>query len=84
MATDRLNVRLDRERRRRLKELAAEQGAPVSETIRRLIDRAYDETLRARRRRAAQALAELEVEDVPAPDTLSRQLEDAHELGGLP
>ena len=83
MTTERLDVRLDQERRRKLRELAAEQGAPVSEMVRRLIDRAYEETLPARRRRAAQELGRLEIEDVPDPETLSRQLEGAHEPGGL-
>ena len=70
MATDRLDVRLDPGHRRKLTEVAVEQGAPVSETVRRLIDRAYEETVRARRKRAAHALARLQVEDVPDPDTL--------------
>ena len=83
MATERLDVRLDQERRRKLRELAAEQGAPVSEMVRRLIDRAYEDTLQARRRRAAQELGRLEIEDVPDPETLSRQLEGTHDSGGL-
>ncbi len=72
MAADRLDVRLDPEHRRMLSELAVERGAPVSETIRGLIDRACEAALQARRRRAAQLLAQLEVEDVPDPATLSR------------
>jgi hypothetical protein len=83
MTTERLDVRLDPEHRRKLRELAAEQGAPVSETVRRLIDEAYEETLKARRRRAAQVLVQLEIEDVPDPATVSRQLEGAYEPGGL-
>ena len=34
MTVERLDVRLDRERRRKLRELAAEQGVPVSEDVR--------------------------------------------------
>ena len=83
MAIDRLDVRLDQERRRKLQELAKEQDAPVSETVRRLIDRAYEETLAARRKRAAQELCQLAVEDVPDPETLHRQLEATHESSGL-
>ena len=63
--------RLDQERRRKLRELAAEQGAPVSETVRRLIDSACEETLRGRRQRAAYELGRLEIEDVPDQATLS-------------
>jgi hypothetical protein len=83
MVTERLDVRLDQERRRKLRELAAEQGAPVSEMVRRLIDRAYEETLVTRRTRAARELGRLEIEEVPNPETLRRQLEAAHESGGL-
>lgn len=83
MTIERLDVRLDQERRRKLREVAAEQGAPVSEMVRRLIDRAYEETIDARRKRAAQELGQLELEDVPDAATLSRQLEAAHESGDL-
>ncbi len=84
MITERLDVRLDRERRRKRGELAAEQGAPISEMVRCLIDRAYEETLQARRKRAAEDLDRLEIADVPDPATLSRRLEGAHEPCGLP
>ena len=83
MATERLDMRLDQERRRKLRELATEQGTPVSEMVRRLIDRAYEETLAARRKRAAHELSRLEVEEVPDPATLHRQLEATHEPSGL-
>jgi hypothetical protein len=82
-ATDRLEIRLDTERRARLMALTQEQGVTVSALVRGLIDRAYEESLRARRRRAAQQLCELEVEDVPDPETLNRQLDSTHDLGPL-
>lgn len=83
MAIERLDVRLDQERRRKLRDLAAEQGTPVSEMVRRLIDRAYEDSLGARRQRAARELGRLEIEDVPDPATLHHQLEATHEPGGL-
>ena len=83
MAIERLEVRLNQEHRRKLREMAAEQGTPVSETVRRLIDRAYEDSVVARRRRAAQELGRLEIEDVPDPAILIRQLEAAHEPGDL-
>ena len=83
MAIERLEVRLDQERRRKLKELAAEQGAAVSQIVRNLIDRAYEDTLGARRKRAARELGRLQIEDVPGSEELRRQLEAAHEPGGL-
>jgi hypothetical protein len=48
-----------------------------------MIDQAYEETLRGRRR-SARELARLEVEDVPDPVTLSRQLEGTYEPADLP
>ncbi|NQW17179.1 MAG: hypothetical protein HQ478_06795 [Chloroflexi bacterium] len=83
MATERLELRLDGEQRRRLDELAEEEGTAVSETVRRLIDRAYEETLNERRKRAAEEIGQLEVEDVPEPETVTRQLEGAHESGSV-
>lgn len=84
MATERLEVRLDPEHRRRLSELAAARGAPVSEVVRQIIDQAYEDALRRQRLRAAEELAELEVEDVPDPETLARQLEGAYDSAHLP
>ena len=83
MTTERLDVRLDQERRRKLRELAAAQGTAVSEMVRRLIDRAYEDTLATRRKRAAQKLGQLQIEDVPDPAALRRQLESAHEPGSI-
>ena len=53
MAGDRLDVRLDREGRRKLSELAAERKTAVSELVRQIIDEAYEDSLQARRLRAA-------------------------------
>jgi len=75
VAINRLDVRLDGERRRKLRELADEQAASVSEIVRRLIDLAYEESVKARRKRAAQELGRLEAEDVPDSATRHRRLE---------
>ena len=80
---NRLDVRLDSEHRRRLEELAQENGLPISEVVRRLIDGAYEDIVRTRRKQAIETLIGLNVEDPPDPDTLSRELEAAHEPGGL-
>ena len=79
----RLDVRLDDEHRRRLEELVEERGVPISEVVRCLIDDAYEDTMRERRRDAVERLVKLEVEDTPDAATLSRELEAAHEPGGL-
>ena len=79
----RLDVRLDAVRRRRLEELVEESGTPISEVVRRLIDDAYESVALERRRQAVGRLIRLEVEDPPDAATLSRELEAAHEPGGL-
>ena len=79
----RLSVRLDDEQRRRLDELVEARGAPISEVVRRLIDDAYEEIMLERRRAAVERMAAMEIEDVPDPETLSRELEAAHEPGGI-
>ena len=81
--TTRLDVRLEAEHRRRLEALAQERGLPISEVVRCLIDRAYDEVIRERRRRAVEILTALNVEDPPDPDILSRELGEAHEPDGV-
>ncbi len=79
----RLDVRLDAEQRRRLEELAETSARPISDIVRGLIDDAYEDVLRERRRQAVERLIKLEVEDPPDAATLSRELEAAHEPGGL-
>jgi uncharacterized protein (DUF1778 family) len=79
MASERLEVRLDPEHRRKLAEVAESRGMRVSELVRRLIDESYEDVLRERRRGAARRLAELELEDVPDPEVLTRQLESTHD-----
>ncbi len=79
----RLDVRLDEERRRRLEELVETRGVPISDVVRTLIDDAYEDVMRERRRQAVERLVSLEVEDPPDATTLSRELEFAHEPGGL-
>jgi predicted transcriptional regulator len=85
MASDRYEIRLDSEHRRKLKELAMVRDAPASEVVREMIDEAYEEdVLRERRKAAARRIAELEVEDVPDPETLSRQLASTYDSPDIP
>lgn len=80
MVTERLEVRLDEEHRRRLSEIASTRGEPVSQVVRELIDRCYEETLQRERVRAARELADLSLEDVPEPEVLARQLAESNEI----
>jgi hypothetical protein len=66
-----------------LEELVEKRGVPISEVVRCLIDDAYEDVIQERRRSAVGRLTRLEVEDVPDAATLSRELEEAHEPGGL-
>jgi hypothetical protein len=81
MTTQRLDIRLDRERRQKLSELAQKKRVSISELIRAMIDREYEAVEGQRRIEAAGRIAAMQIEDVPDPETLSRQLESAHEPG---
>ena len=83
MTTQRLDIRLDDDRRQKLRELAADHGTPVSELIRRLIDQAYEAKMRERRMRAARELTAMEIEEMPDPEELSRQLNETYRAGGI-
>lgn len=77
MGSVRLDVRLDGERRRKLKALAVARAVPVSQVVRELIDLAYEDVQQQARQRAAKALCELEISDVPDPQDLGRGLDAA-------
>jgi hypothetical protein len=79
--TERLEIRLDAEHRRKLAELAAARGEPMATVVRDAIDRMYEATDRERRRAIARELGAMEIEDVPGPEELARQLDSAHDPG---
>ena len=81
MVIRRLQVRLGEESYRRLKTLASEHRSSMSGMVRRLIDQAYEARVNARRRQAALVIAQMEIEDVPDPVELSRQLNETHDAG---
>ncbi len=74
MTTERLAVRLDREHKRKLSELAEREGVPISEVVRRLIDNAWEIDRRSYLLKLVDEMATLNIEDVPDPDELSREL----------
>lgn len=83
MSYERFEVRLDSEHRRKLAEVAATYQTALSETVRTMIDEAYEAVIQARRREAARTLAAMEIEDVPDPEELARQLDAAYDTGSL-
>lgn len=85
MRTERIEVRLDPETRGKLEEVAAAKGLSVSEFVRSLIERSYEqEVAGAARLAAAERIGRAEIEDVPEPAELKRQLSEAHGPGQEP
>jgi hypothetical protein len=83
MVLERLDVRLDKERRRKLAELAEKEGLSLSDAVRRMIDREYEAIELENRLAAVRRIAAANIEDVPDPETLSKQLEETYDLGPL-
>lgn len=79
MVTERLEVRLDAERKRKLGEIAKENNRPVAEVVRQLIDTGYDEVLRERRFRAVAEIKSLNLPVPEDPEELARILEQTHD-----
>ena len=59
--------------------LVEKAGSPTSDVVRRLIDDAWEAMMLERRMAAVERLIALNVEDVPDPDILSRQLANKYE-----
>jgi predicted DNA-binding protein len=79
MAVDRLDVRLDKDMRRKLKEMTQHRGTSTSALVREAIDRLYEEDLLQRRIEAVERLASMEIEVMPDPEELSRQLDSTYD-----
>lgn len=75
----RLEVRLDEKCRARLEEIAEYRSASISEVVRALIDEAYQANSRERRKRALQRITTLNVEEMPDPEELARELNKKYE-----
>jgi predicted DNA-binding protein len=83
MAEERLEVRLDPERGRKLRKIAETRGVTLSYAVREMIDTAIEDDEREERHRAVERIANANVEDVPDPEELSRQLDATHDLPDL-
>jgi hypothetical protein len=82
MCTGKVEVRLDPETRGKLEEVAAVRGSSVSELVRSLIEHSYEEEVAGVvRSQAAERIGQMEVEEVPQPTELKRQLSEAHGQG---
>jgi predicted transcriptional regulator len=75
--TERVEVRLDPETRGKLEEVAAARGSSVSELMRSLIERSHEEEVAGAARLAGvERIGRIEVENVPEPAELKRQLSE--------
>ncbi len=80
MVTRRFEIRLDPERRRRLDQVAKDEGKSDADAFRRLLDLGYEGWMRDRRLDAVRRIAEMELpDDVPDPEELNRQLESTYD-----
>jgi hypothetical protein len=83
MVTKRLEMRIEEDRLARLERVAKEEGESISEIARRFMDRGYEDWMKERRKEAVRRMSELQIEDVPDPEELSRQLDATHDLPDL-
>jgi hypothetical protein len=79
----RQDLRLDEDQRRMLEELAEQDRTTVSELMRRMIAAAYEQRRKARRLEAVERIAAMEIEEMPDPDELSRQIAAKYEFERL-
>ena len=79
----RFEVRLDKDCRDKLDELAENRGTTAAEIVRQLIDDAFEEVLRQRRILAAEELIGINGEVPPDPDELNSLLGTAHDVPGV-
>lgn len=82
-STERVQFRLDRDRREKLREVAEARGVSLSEWLRAEIDRSYENEMAKRRREAVEDMSRLEIEDVPDMKTLKRQILSGYDVPDL-
>ena len=79
MTTERLEVRLDSELKRKLDQIAEIREESISDVVRELIARAYEDAMLERRLLAVQRIAEANVEEMPDPEELARQMNNRYD-----
>jgi predicted transcriptional regulator len=78
MTTERVEVRLDSERKKKLDKIAEIRDESVSELVRQMIDLLYDEAMVEYRLGLVRRMSEANVEDMPDPEELARQMNDKY------
>ncbi len=79
MTTERLDIRLDPERRRKLRDIAERRKVSASRLMRDAIDLLYEAEMRAQRMAAVEAIGRMQIEDLPDPEELSRELDRTYD-----
>jgi len=80
MVTERLEIRLDEELRRWITRIAEERGETVSSVVRELLGRGREEVMRERRHQAVEAIRAMEIEEMPDPEELARQMDSMYDV----
>jgi Arc/MetJ-type ribon-helix-helix transcriptional regulator len=78
--TKRVEFRVDEETAETLSELVARRKTTVSEVLREAVRRMDEQEQRERRRRIVDELAAMEIEEMPEPEELKRQLDSMHDV----
>jgi|GEM_PF-1800518 hypothetical protein len=77
----RLDIRIDQSCKEKLHEVAEQMGTTISDAVRQLVHEAYDRLMQERRKRAAERIAAMALDDPGDPAELCRELEGAHATG---
>ena len=78
MTLERVEVRLDADRKQKLNKIAEIKDESVSELVRQMIDRLYDEAMLEYRLELVRRMSEANVEEMPDPEELSRQMNNRY------
>jgi predicted transcriptional regulator len=79
MTTERLEVRLDSDLKKKLDQIAEIREETISDVVRQLIANAYEDAMLERRLLAVQRIAEANVEEMPDPEELARQMNNRYD-----
>lgn len=80
MVTRRFEIRLDPEREEHVERVAVDEGVSMTDAVRRLLDRGWEDWMKNRRRLAVERIAAMEIEEMPEPEELNRQLDSTYDV----
>lgn len=80
MVTRRFEIRLDPEREEHVERVAEDEGVSMTDAFRRLLDRGWEDWMKDRRRLAVERISAMEIEEMPDPEELNRQLDSTYDV----